>query len=153
MCQALRYPVFCCARASQLWAVRSRHQEAGLLACASFLNVTFVSRRFERLLPVVVVVVGQSAQSSDFRVNEVPLHFYGSVQLVRFLEGVAEDTWKQVGSAEIINDFHFKLDSLQADGMLQKSGGPLGTALERFRQRSCTPTGAQIDSFGLAFRY
>ncbi|CAE7337549.1 unnamed protein product [Symbiodinium microadriaticum] len=50
-------------------------EEAGLLACASFLNVTFV-----------------------------PLHFYGAVHLVRFLEGVAGDTWKQVHMEQRLND-------------------------------------------------
>mmetsp|Transcript_11246 Transcript_11246/g.24376 ORF Transcript_11246/g.24376 Transcript_11246/m.24376 type:complete len:363 (-) Transcript_11246:26-1114(-) len=58
------------------WGVSGDLQEeAGLLACASFLNVTFV-----------------------------PLHFYASVQLVRFLEGVAEDTWKQVHLEQHLND-------------------------------------------------
>ena len=35
-----------------------------------------------------------------FSGDEVPLHFYGAVHLVRFLEGVAGDTWKQVASAD-----------------------------------------------------
>ncbi|CAE7696296.1 unnamed protein product [Symbiodinium pilosum] len=51
------------------WGISGDLQEdAGLLACASFINVAFV-----------------------------PLHFYTAVRVVCFLEFIAADTWKEVG--------------------------------------------------------